>query len=414
MRTQFRIFCLGLLLSLVPLITTADQYGDFEYVSDGSAITITGYTGFGGHIEIPSTIDDLPVTVIGDYAFRYSSITGMTIPDSIITIRRGAFSSCDLTSVTIPSGVISIEYSAFSFCTSLLSIDVDAANVRYRSQDGVLFDNSSNSLLQYPCGQIGPYVVPEDVIEISFAAFAESSQLTSVVIPDSVLWIQPMAFFGCLALANVTLGNEVRLIGDEAFSGCSSLSGIHIPSTVTDIYNNAFWRCPSLAAITVDKANPSFSSRNGVLFNKGQTRLMSYPGGKLGHYSIPDTVTTVESWAFSFSPGLTGVTIPDSIVSIPNSLFHGCTNLASVSIPNTVTNIGTFAFADCSSLTTFEVPPGVTKIADAAFQRCSGLTSVYFMGPPPSVAITKLLRVWWCRSSHDLLSAKPRWVGAEP
>ena len=51
--------------------------------------------------------------------------------------------------------------------------------------------------------------------------------------------------------------------------------------------------CTSLTAITVDAANPAYSSVDGVLFDKSQTTLLQYPDGKAGAYTIPDSVTSI-------------------------------------------------------------------------------------------------------------------------
>ena len=92
---------------------------DYSYTSDGTEITITGYTGAGGAITIPDEIDGLPVTRIGNYAFyRCTGLTSVTIPDSVTSIGNYAFYRCTgLTSVTIPDSVTSIGESAFRDCT---------------------------------------------------------------------------------------------------------------------------------------------------------------------------------------------------------------------------------------------------------------------------------------------------------
>jgi len=77
---------LGLILLTAPLAATAQQFGDFTYSSDGTAITITGYTGAGGAVIIPDAISGLPVTRLGIQAFFVSSLTSVTIPGSVTEI----------------------------------------------------------------------------------------------------------------------------------------------------------------------------------------------------------------------------------------------------------------------------------------------------------------------------------------
>ena len=95
-----------------------------------------------------------------------------------------------------------------------------------------------------------------------------------------------------------------------------------IPSNVTSIAEAAFIDCGSLTAITVDVLNPSYSSVDGVLFNKSQTTLIQCPGGKAGRYAVPDGVTSIGYAAFYLCHMLTSVTIPTSVTSIDDWAFY--------------------------------------------------------------------------------------------
>src|SRR5215472_12973504 len=84
----------GWVLLLLLALTGATQ-AQFSYVTNNGAITITGYTGPGGSVIIPSTINGLPVTSIGESAFYYKpSLTNVTIPSSVLTLEASAFESC--------------------------------------------------------------------------------------------------------------------------------------------------------------------------------------------------------------------------------------------------------------------------------------------------------------------------------
>jgi len=99
----------------------------FSYTTgtDGG-LTITGYTGAGGNVEIPATIGGVPVTKIGDYVFQSKSdLTGVIIPNGVTTIGANAFADCaNLASVTLPSSVTLIMSGAFFLCPKLTTISI--------------------------------------------------------------------------------------------------------------------------------------------------------------------------------------------------------------------------------------------------------------------------------------------------
>jgi hypothetical protein len=345
---------LGFIPLSTPLAVSAQQFGDFTYSSDGSAITITQYTGPGGAVTIPNTITGLPVTTIGSAAFYFTtSLTSVIIPDSVSSIGTGPFGAC----------------------TSLTAINVENNNPAYSSVSGVLFDKSQTTLVQYPAGNVATsYVIPDSVTSIGDRAFSSCNSLTNITLGNGITSIGVSAFShqrglydgsyvfeGC-PLMNVTIPNSVTSIGFYAFAGCSRLTSVTIPENVIVMGFGAFEECSSLTNISVDPLNSAFSSADGVLFNQNQTTLVEYPGGKLGVYTIPNSVTSIGDSAFAFCSSLTGITIP-----------------------NSVTSIGFYAFAFCSSLTGITIPTGVTTIAYDAFWNCSSLTSVYFQGNAPSV-----------------------------
>jgi hypothetical protein len=118
-----------------------------------------------------------------------------------------------------------------------------------------------------------------------------------------------------------------------------------------------------MTAITVDKNNPSYTSMAGVLFNKNQTVLIQCPGGKIGSYIVPNSVTNIGSYAFSYCQSLTNVIIGTGVTSIGDEAFYYF-HLTSITIPSSVTNIG-----------------------DGAFSDCLNLTSVYFQGNAPYIGL---------------------------
>ncbi|MCH5273410.1 MAG: leucine-rich repeat protein [Lachnospiraceae bacterium] len=173
-------------------------------------------------------------------------------------------------------------------------------------------------------------------------------------------------------------GKKVTEIGIGAISGCSSLTRVGIPEGVTEIGEGAFAGCSSLSEIAVDKKNPTYTSVDGVLFDKEIKTILAVPGKKQT-YRIPEGVTEIGIGAFAGCSSLTRVEIPESVTEIGYGAFLKCSSLTSVVIPEGVTEIDA-AFSGCSSLTRVEIPGSVTEIKGYAFEGCSSLTRVEIPG----------------------------------
>ena len=354
------------------------------------------------------------LTSIGQYAFKgCSSLTSMTIPDSVTSIGQQAFQSCSslesihitdltawmnikfsssyanplsngaklylngslVTDLVIPDSVTSIGSSAFYSCSSLESVTIP---------DSV---TSIGSSAFYSCSSLESVTIPDSVTSIGGAAFSGCSSLESVTIPDSVTSIGGSAFYGCSSLTSVTIPDSVTSIGGAAFSGCSSLESVTIPDSVTSIGGSAFSGCSSLESVTIPDSVTSIgyyafegcSSLTSVTIPDGVTTIgeSAFNGcSSLTSVAIPDSVTTIGESAFSGCSSLTSVTIPDSVTSISYQAFSGCSSLESVTIPDSVTYIGGEAFSGCSSLESVTIPDSVTSIGGSAFSGCSSLESV--------------------------------------
>ena len=163
------------------------------------------------------------------------------------------------------------------------------------------------------------------------------SCLTTVTIGNGVKTIGDEAFYGCYALTAITLPDSVKTIGDEAFTGCSALSVVTIGSSVTTIGNktfaDCFAGCSGLTSINVADNNTTYSSENGILFNKSKKTLIQYPFGRKDvAYIIPNSVTTIGDWAFYYCFNLSTVTIPNSVTTIEKRAFAGCFGLTSINV----------------------------------------------------------------------------------
>jgi BspA type Leucine rich repeat region (6 copies) len=361
----------------------AGQSGDFTYSTDGTNVTITGYTGAGGAVDIPDTITNLPVVSIGDGAFSsQGGITSVTIPASVTNIGVEAFYDCyNLAGLVISASVTRIGPSAFASCTSLTGV-----------------------------------TIPDSVTNLGASAFYDCTNLTQITIPNAVTSIGDFTFQNCTSLTNIMIPNTVTSIGRYAFEYCSDLTRVTIPASVTSLGSYVFGDCYSLTfalfqgnAPGSDGTTAFYGDTNMVVYYLSGTSYWSstYDGvtaqalvapgffyiatngvititdwdGFSGTLAIPDTigglpVTSIGKSAFFNDEFLTNIVIPNSVTSIGDFAFFECYFLTSVTIPNNVTGIGNDAFYKCGDLTNLIIPESVTSIGNDAFAFCSSLTSI--------------------------------------
>ncbi len=294
------IVALVMVITMLPLTGLAGRWNvkdsDVTYTVPGGYIyfdkssgTITGADEGVTSAVIPASIDGVPVTAIGDNAFR----------------------SCySLTSVTIPAGVTYIAPNAFYFCGVLSSITVNSGNNAYASEDGVLFTKDKSMIVRHPEGKSGAYTIPGTVTAIGEVAFVNCYHLTSVTIPEGVKTIGACAFQDCGGLTSVTIPEGVTSIGELAFYDCNNLETIDIPASVTSIDRYAFYGCDSLAHVYYGGSSAQWSA---IDIGEGNGYLQNAEFHFTGSVTPqPVTITSLEyangavniSWAAS--PGAEG------------------------------------------------------------------------------------------------------------
>jgi len=278
-----------LLLLLLPAVVQAQ---DYTYTTnDDNTITITGYIGSGGDVTIPDTINGLPVTGIGDYAFYdCDSLSSVTIPNSVTSIGDDAFAWCtSLTNVIIPDNVTSIGGCAFASCYSLSSVTIPNSVTSIgiysfdscRSLTSATIGNSVTSIGGWTfdnCKGLSSVTIGNSVTSIMYSAFAGCTSLSSVTIPHSVTSIGHYAFAYCTGLTNVMIGNSVTSIGIYAFAVCTNLSSITIPNNITSIGSCAFWFCPSLTSVYFQGNAPIFIGQSVFSESRVNETIYYLPG----------------------------------------------------------------------------------------------------------------------------------------
>ena len=182
--------------------------------------------GYPNPADVTATLENGTLTISGIGMMWDSQLNMMGCPtyvvieEGVTNIGNSAFTDCySLTSVTIGNSVTTIGDYAFSTGSPITVINVDEANTRFSSEDGVLFNKDKTTLVAYPEGKQGAYTIPNSVTSIRNCAFY-SCELEDVTIPNSVTSIGDYAFSGC-KLKDVIIPNSVKSIGDYAFRYCS-------------------------------------------------------------------------------------------------------------------------------------------------------------------------------------------------
>jgi hypothetical protein len=357
---------------------------DFMFARTGNTSLSTSTTII---IATTTTPTSTSIIKIGDYAFSgIQSITALTIPSSVTTIGRNAFTYCPLGTINLgytstPTG-FSVGIFAFSnIMTNNLIIQGTTTNC-------VIPDGMFTSLTDRITVTISN-PTNTSIITIGNYAFSGSSgtpntAITSVTIPSTIATIGASAFQYCSALTALTIPSSVTSIGTSAFQYCSNLGTINLGYTTTptvfSVGTNAFSNIS--ATLIIQGTTTNCVIPNGSTIATGIFTSLSTPSTTITISNPTNTsIITIGDYAFSGSSGtpntaITSVTIPSTIATIGASAFQSCTSITALTIPSSVATIGASAFQSCTSITALTIPSSVTNIGISAFQYCSNLGTI--------------------------------------
>ncbi len=390
----------------------------FSEIEPGSYTLISVDWSATGIVDIPAEYNGLPVTAIGDYAFRGCYlIEGITIPDSITSIGHEAFINCSsLKSIVVPSSVQSIGFGAFTGCSSLESMVlpfVGSGNESGQSLErlfGYIFGSGSYQDM----ATIVPATLKEVEItgnmNIGIYAFRGCAYIESIILSGSIEIIDESAFYDCASINNLVLPESLTEIKIQAFYGCSSLSEVKIPDRVTTIGRYAFYKCASLLRVviganvqTIDREAFFACTKLVEVLNLSPYVNISAGGddnGYVGYYAKhvytsadeESKVAFVGDYGFFFddadgqyylllySGSSDKLTLPENVngceYNIYKSAFENNAKITHVDIPATVKSVGGWAFYNCSELGSVVLNEGLEHLGYAAFASCPKLTGV--------------------------------------
>lgn len=329
---------------------------EYAYINSKTEISVTACSGEAVEVEIPLTIDNLPVTDIGEGAFyQCGDLTRVTMGDKVTTINAGAFFSCELleeiglsdqlktidyqafygcsalTEFSIPATLTSLGDGVFEGCTALGSIDVADGNTVYSDADGVLYNRDQTTLIKFP----------------------EGADITAFTIPETVTEIRNNACYGAQKLQEVSLPASLTTLGQYVFEGCPALESIHVSAE-----------------------NKTYAAQDGVLFTKDLSTLIKFPEQcALTEYRVPDSTKKLENWSFVGAEKLETIDL-NQVTEIGEDCFYYCTALKSITIPESVTKLNGACFAYCTALSEVNLPDGLTTIGPYCFVNCESLKTV--------------------------------------
>ena len=327
---------------------------------------------------------------------------------------------------SVPAALIVVLTVVFLFGGIKVSADTDTSGscsetVTWSYEDGTLTISGTGSIPAYsaysaPWNNYRTYisnlVIGEGITFFGNRAFNELENLKTVSLPASLQTISFMAFNELNDLTTVTIADNsvMQSIANNAFSDCGSLTTINLPDSITNIGDNAFSNCKKLQLTALpanlesvgEEAFQYCSKVAPASFPSSITDIYdsAFTGTGITTLSLPSGIEYIGTAAFSYCESLSSVEltlsngvelgnnifggcssletveIAGSLTKINDYMFNGCSSLTSVTLPNTVTSIGEYAFAGCTNLA-FTIPSGVTSIGNEAFSN-TALTTVNY------------------------------------
>ncbi len=353
--------------------------------------------------------------------FGDTLVKDVIIRDFVEVINYDAFNGCtSLTTITLPRTLKTVKESAFEGCDNLTDVYYDGTKTEWGNIYIMSYnDDLKNAEIHYRQETVTPahpykYTVKEDgtikitgytgstaqltipkeldgytVTEIGDSAFYNKQSLTDVVIPDTVTVIGAKAFSKCDNLIMVTLPAGLKTIKNGAFLNNRNLRKVVIHEGCTTIEHQAFKDCERLNFITLPSTltyvgNVAFVNTGYYNNAENWENDMLYIGEYLiacretvvGRSTVKDGTKLIGIGAFYSCGEITEIILPDSLVYINDYAFQECKKLTDIVIPNSVIDVGAGAFDNCGALETVVIPDSVNSIGERAFSMCKSLKNV--------------------------------------
>ena len=314
-------------------------------------------------LTLPDTLEN----VRGWYFRKFVKVKELHIPGSIKDFSCTLQNAGSLEKLYFDEGVEEISANMMvNGCSSLSEINLPST-LKMISGSGAFEGATALTSIEFPK-------------DVSFSdtitgVFEDCASLTSVSLPASVTKIPSGMFQGCTSLTSVTALSEIESIGDRAFQNCSSLTGIDFPGTLTSIGSSAFQGCTSLMSVpklnkVAKMGSGAFQSCKNLRASVDLSSLQNIPDNAFCYTPVKivglcDSLKSIGEWAFIQSN--VAVQLPRTLETIGNYAFYYGTLPEQLSIPDSVTSVGTAAFSGVGGVKDVTIGRGLTKIPSGMF-----------------------------------------------
>lgn len=350
-------------LNSVSLPSTVKEIGSYAFsncyklgrLSLGKHLQNIGYMAFYKNYALKSVEIPSEVKMVDSRAFsKCDKLVKVKFKNSKTKLGEGVFRKCaGLKNATLPGHLTTIPEATFEKCKKLQTY-------RLGKKVAIIKKNAFHG-----CTSLKKVQLNNTVYAIGDRAFADSG-LTSIKLNDKMQFIGNGAFSDT-GIKKIALKNKVTYIGNRVFADCSKLKKIIIPASVKGINPGAFNNCVSLRTIQVAKDNPMYSSQDGVLYDKGKTKLIQYPLHKTNKtFRTPSSLRSIRQKAFAQNNYLKNVTVSADVIG--DYAFSNMENLTTVTLTKGK-KIGAGAFYYSDSISTLSLPDSVEQIGEYAFYK---------------------------------------------
>ncbi len=328
--------------------------------------------------HIPAEINGMPVTTIGEGAYRWpthlgsqGSYIGAIVPEGVTTIEEGAFQRVKI-EVTLPDSLTTIEDNAFADCCSV-DFHVSSKNPNFAVIDNVLFEKKPKRLI---CGSAAKcndryYDIPKGILEIASGAFWDPHM--TINIPGTVNNIKEGAIRYC---------ETVYVDLDNARYGIENGKYLMDYNTETLLYymeDDESTYLPERIKRIGEYSMSDIEYLRSITFPEGVEEIgaHAFEGGCIKYIFLPDSVRTIGDYAFADTEYLEEVVMSYAVTSIGEGAFSEAVKLKYIWLPDTLTELGEKAFYHCDALDSINIPVGIKTIKESTFESAD-LRDVYF------------------------------------